>query len=123
MIPKFRAYSEQYGMREVVGLYWFDDHLLVSLKDGIRTPIRSSDKVVELMQAAGLYDKNGVEIFEGDILSRDNAEVYYDDEFAEWRVRGSGKGITTTSLYCWIDCEVIGNIYENHELVEVNEDE
>ena len=71
-----------------------------------------------LMQSTGLVDRHGVEIFEGDILSRDNAEVYYDDEFAEWRVRGSGKGITTTSLYCWIDCEVIGNIYDNPELVE-----
>lgn len=54
MIPKYRAYSEKYGMREVVGLWWHKDHVQVILANGISTPIRTKDSQVELMQSTEL---------------------------------------------------------------------
>ena len=79
-----------------------------------------------LMQSTGLVDKNGKEIFEGDIVNItkgfDNFmdEVFYDEELCSIRLKGYSND------YCdfadWIregfEFEVIGNIYENPELLK-----
>ena len=54
---------------------------------------------VELMQYTGLKDINGEEIYEGDILMCDFYQC---------------QGIYLVS---WDNCEIIGNIYENPELL------
>ena len=68
-------------------------------------------------QFTGVTDKNGVKIFEGDIL------LFGDKSFAvEWKNDIVGFGYFYTSdrvLGCdGINCEVIGNIHENHELLK-----
>lgn len=74
---------------------------------------------IAVMQSTGLKDKNGVEIYEGDIVR------YFRNELAVIVYRDGGVGIRSLS---WGDCEplqrrlgeieVIGNIYENQELLE-----
>lgn len=86
---------------------------------------------VEVMQSTGLTDKNGKEIFEGDILQEqgDSQRI----GIVEWRKSDYGQG----HLYCLKqikeylhsaddyyggfnegDYEIIGNIYENLELLQ-----
>lgn len=64
-----------------------------------------------LMQYTGLKDKNGKKIFEGDIL--------------QGKYNGVVEWITENARYAWsgfyYDSEVIGNIYQNPELIEQNE--
>lgn len=90
---------------------------------------------LELMQSTGLKDKNGVEIFEGDIvrytwdLPNDiNAtekgkkirvsKVFWSDWRASFAV---GKKSVNSDLFGYVrngnTVEVIGNIYENSDLI------
>ena len=72
----------------------------------------SSDKV---MQYTGLKDKNGKEIYEGDIV-KDVDKDYIGGEHIF--VVEHQKGSYNVSLFLTPTCEVIGNIYENPELLK-----
>ena len=71
------------------------------------------DEVV-LMQYIGDEDKNGVEVWEGDILSYDMS-TFPRPEKSPVVVEWSGSGFFIDGCYI---CEVIGNIHQNPELLE-----
>lgn len=83
---------------------------------------------IELMQSTGLFDKNGKEVFVGDIIKCTRGcphEVYLEKEYGGSYIGGMPaiylKGLL--SGYAWTeDEEIIGNVYENPELLEVNHD-
>ena len=82
---------------------------------------------VDLMQYAGLTDKNGKEIYEGDILSTDLSRPYLVVEFRNgafmFQCHDTGEDyydfMTSTgdNSYFTKHHEVIGNIYEDKELL------
>jgi len=77
-----------------------------------------------LMQYTGLHDRKGVEIYEGDIMgtSYKGFEVgVVEFHTGSYVLRGSVKECMfkrTEQGYTLTLCEVIGNIYENPELLE-----
>lgn len=80
---------------------------------------------IELMQSTGLKDKNGQEIFEGDILDYRGrkALVRWHGSYASFIYRFvdelQNRNTEWQPLYlAYMKCEIIGNIYENPELLE-----
>lgn len=79
----------------------------------------------ELMQFTGLTDRNGKEIYEGDVVKYrmfDYPFQYKNGGYKNYEVRfsdGSWEIEEDLSLrqYCK-ECEVVGNIYENPELLK-----
>ena len=81
---------------------------------------------VVLMQSTGVRDKNGKEIFEGDVVKMAK-NVYSEPTYYEVvRHRGGAYRLESKQYGCelWLrhtDCEIAGNIWENPELLEVKQ--
>lgn len=119
MIPKFRAWlKNENKMMEVRVIDW-NNEVVDLFNPHIEIPL---DKI-ELMQSTGLHDKNGKEVFVGDIIKCTRGcphEVYLEKEYGGTYIGGMPaiylKGIREG--YAWTGTEeILGNIYENPELL------
>lgn len=115
MIPKFRAWDKETKTMNGMAEIYRNRNQEIEL--------HPRDENIILMQSTGLFDKNGQEIFEGDITASGNHPIKGVVEFR-------------TDLGMWVNClkgydyyeylgnvasgiEIISNIHENPELLEV----
>jgi len=77
----------------------------------------------ELMQFTNLIDKNGKEIYEGDIIKRSLIDFNYSKSFVvAWDSRNACFRLENgPALFHDDNDEIIGNIYENPELLKETE--
>lgn len=115
-------------MREIKFRAWMgEEHKMWPVMAGmgqVATEFGSIDEPIEVMQYTGLKDKNGKEIYEGDVLNAkvdsghgssfyDKGQVVFHPEAAQFILT---KGGMVTNI--GNDVEIIGNIYENPELLK-----
>ena len=133
MIPKFRAWHKTWDELGKVKRIRFDGEgnvttvLFEGKFLGVNTPVDE----IKLMQSTGLKDKNGKEIFEGDVLAFEtddeviNVNVFWDEKHALFMFESKKYNeqeplaeLVEDNIYPF---EIIGNIYENPELLEDKE--
>ena len=112
---KFRAWDERWEF--MTAKVSFED-----LQNGF-VGLYGEDNIV--MQYTGLKDKNGKEIFEGDILTHNSGkflikiDCYGVNFLGDGNEQYSNRFDDETLFYNEYEWEIIGNIYENPELLEV----
>lgn len=141
MIPKFRAWDKDGEYME-----YTDKNLIVSFGDNGNVDATDLSNIYstcegmqnfELMQLTGLKDKNGIEIYEGDIVEvlvqdiepkimKDKmyvgVVVYKQGTFDIKISKDTYLGIIPEMYLSDIDCtfEILGNKYQHTELLEDN---
>lgn len=123
MTPKYRAWLKKDKEMIDVDEIHFENGELDYIGDAITWMCKKNDFV--LMQSTGLTDKNGKEIFEGDIIGiRDgllNGVVEFNIDLGMWT--NSLLRYNNFERLCSIadSREIIGNIWEHPELAEVKQ--
>ncbi|WP_270280882.1 YopX family protein [Enterococcus faecalis] len=131
MIPKFRAWDKRENTMRDVAVIHFTKGGKVNSIEYWKTPSELKSYHVRnlvLMQSTGLKDKNGVEIFEGDLVEHDDningtwetfeaCEIVYDVDYAQFCFKNDASNF----LSYYRNLCIIGNIHENPELLEGTE--
>ena len=135
MKPRFRAWDvlAEKMIDEILMISFVRKEIIGKFSDGSTSvPLKFEDERngedVILMQSTGLKDKNDKEIFEGDILACKtddeviNLNIFWDEEHALFMFESKKYNeqeplaeLVENNTYPF---EIIGNIYENPELLE-----
>lgn len=134
MIPKYRGLSVELDNNDK----WKYGYLIEDGRESfiINQVIEANEQYITIgswypvrpetvSQSTGLFDKNGKEVFVGDIIKCTRGcphEVYLEKEYGGKYIGGMPaiylKGVL--SGYAWTgDEEILGNIWDNPELLEV----
>ena len=128
MVPRFRCWFKDIGTQAAHMVEWHELREFKALGDLLR--YSGENKSFHLMQSTGLKDKNGVEIYCGDIVSvrnhpfqkteKSGAGIEIDGDYAiswnEGDLTWCAGNLLLARLKPYVT--VAGNIYENPELLD-----
>jgi len=113
---KFRAWDNKNNKMVSWGELIHNKELLWSFFGNEYHPTDPPQYFWKRMQYTGLKDKNGIEIYEGDIVNFNGKIIAIEYNTAEGLFWGGDNSQRYIFQYCDM-LEVIGNIYENSELL------
>ena len=133
---KFRAYSKKAGVMLAPATLQELLTAAISQKSLNVEADPAMDENIIFLQWTGLLDKNGKEIYEGDVITTcpDDHQIIEEHMVVEWIADtggfhrhsfvGVGKGLGPggTNVIHTLpsqECEIIGNVYENPDLLSV----
>lgn len=119
---KFRAWDTEKQKMAIVNFIGLNDYEVGMEDEECRRWRATYPYVCRLMQYTNLKDKNGKEIYEGDILKvkvdDGEANLYVKYTNGEYRVVNEGRWEDSLYAYMYFgDVEIVGNIYENKDLL------
>lgn len=131
VVPKFRAWDsiKKEMFKDTFAITESGEVVVVEQEFVTSTPDYVFVDYLIVMQSTGLLDKNGTEIFEGDVLStytdnlvikRDNLLGFYVEVDEKREYFSEIVDIEYLDLFAkdfGVAVEVLGNIYENPELL------
>ena len=137
MISKYRAWDvlAEEMIDEILMVSFVRKEIIGKFSDGSTSvPLKFEDKRngedVILMQSTGILDKNSQEIFEGDVVRQVRTQPTIENETitgvvtmieGAWLIMNDNEQLAS---YLWSETdenEIIGNIFENKELLEDKE--
>lgn len=118
----FRVWSGYWKKYATEAELYMDGSVDAVFEDGEGVPHHeNTDLVLEF--DTGLKDKNGKEIYEGDITNDGNhiCIIRWSEHFTEFEAVKEGEGCASSIWYVAKYGEVIGNVHENREFEEEEE--
>lgn len=121
MMPKFRVFDKSINHIGIVEYIDFKDKVLISKTETFKMYTKFENAI--FLQSTGLTDKNGIEIFEGDILELRSGvgvrkfEVIYDHAKFVGKGLYENEGLGFDFSMNTHMVEVIGNIHEGVKVV------
>lgn len=132
MIPKYRAWdsAKKEMFKDTFAITESGQVVVVEQESVANSPDYVFVEHLVIMQSTGLKDKNGKEIFEGDIVRQVRTQPITENETitgvvimieGAWLIMNDCEQLAS---YLWSETdenEIIGNVYENPELLEVGD--
>lgn len=124
MIPKIKAWDrKRKEMIEITSINFYEQFVrgLSEVESGIDIESSYNFDEVDIIQSTSIFDRNGIEIYEGHIIKYTDKIDTVVMKDGMWSISNSNMSLYVIVTLTGKGVEVIGNKFENPELLEAIE--